>query len=164
MVCLVPPQLLLQKQVYSTFLSLSPALIDVTLAEISESLDEARRPTASRDEAPPARPLVLQSPRTPRSLSIKPRLARDTSRSPPNTAGVSGPAWLFSDGALSSLHDSPAMPAPSGGSMRVISERERPLPPPPPPEAPNTLDSIVVAHLREQVALTRLLPRTPPRF
>jgi hypothetical protein len=52
---------------------------------------------------------------------------------------------------MAGLHDSPSMPAPSGGSMRAAAERERPLPPPPPPEPPKTLDSIVVAHLREQV-------------
>jgi hypothetical protein len=122
--------------------------------EITESLDESRRPPVNRDEGPPPRPLVLQSPRTPRSLCIKPRPARDTSHSPPSMGGTVGPAWLFTDGGLGS-YDSPAMPAPTGTGMRANFERERPLPPPPPPEPPKTLDSIVVAHLREQVGSTQ---------
>jgi hypothetical protein len=136
--------------------------IDVIRAEISESLDESRRPVISRDEVPPARPLVFQSPRTPRSLCIKPRPARDTSHSPPSIGGAVGPAWLFSDGGGMASHDSPSMPAPSGGGSRSLVERERSLPPLPPPEPPKTLDSIVISHLREQVRCTNCARHPPP--
>ncbi len=135
--------------------------IDIIRAEISESLDESRRPVISRDEVPPTRPLVFQSPRTPRSLCIKPRPARDASHSPPSMGGAVGPAWLFSDGGGLASHDSPSMPAPSGGGSRTLVERERSLPPLPPPEPPKTLDSIMISHLREQVRYTNL-PWHPP--
>jgi hypothetical protein len=120
-------------------------------SEITESLDESRRPPIVREEGPAPRLLVLQSPRTPRSLCIKPRPARDTSHSPPGAGGAVGPAFLFADGAGLGSYDSPAMPAPTGPGIKAAMEREKPLPPPPLPEPPKTLDSIVISHLREQV-------------
>ena len=125
---------------------------DTICSEITESLEESRRPPLPRDDPPLPRPLILQSPRTPRSLCIKPRPARDASYSPPRPGAPAAPAWLLTDGVC----DSPAMPAPNAvGGGKAVVERERPMPPPP-PEPPKSLDSIVVAHLREQVGLLLL--------